>query len=219
MRCLLVNSIFLLALVIGISGCAAGENPIYTYKIVTPDAANQEPAIIKGSHEKHVSHVLPDASCPTEGEILFLILFSKSCSTNATRVYEHNFIDIIAVDDKKIGDNQMMTHYETEISPGQHSLLAFTYKTESGRNICSVAELDFTLKAGTYYIVKSRDDIDIEILDTSIVNINYGFEEQNIFPFNPAYGIECSDVEPYRDAFFARYKEKQNNKSQELYSK
>lgn len=121
----------------------------------------------------------------------------------------HQYTNLIAVDDKKVGDDLMISNYGTEISAGQHSLFVFTYKSatvnkiEGAPNNCYVAELDITLKADTHYIVQSYGDIDINIalIDTSTINVNNGHEKQNHFQFNSVREIVCVNVEMHRDAF------------------
>lgn len=197
--------LFLAAICLILSACSPFVNQNdkdlrHTYKVIMPGASEHDVAIIEGTHITTRSK----ANVPNGG------------------VAERKYANIIAVDDTKVGEYKIselsanmastrnylknaISSYKTEVSVGEHSLLALRVDD------CYVAEIKFTVEANKKYLIMPYTTFGklpgIIIKDIK-TNKNTSFNESlSVNGGSFLLPVSCEKLEEYRNDFIARHKQ------------
>jgi hypothetical protein len=192
-RCIQIQYAYLLALTMGLSGCFVIPEHFdekSTYKVIAQDTSHLPTARIEGLYQWQMGLV---------GHIDY-------------------YTNVIAIDETKVGDykyirqssdygsyrptyaeeylHSSITAYDTEVSPGQHSLLVLSVPP------CCIAEMNIYVESGKNYTVMAApyiEGVDVIVID-SVTKDQIGGSVWRKIP--------CESLEEYRDEFIARNKQK-----------
>ena len=183
--------IFLGTVAIGVSGCSIqtrfDEKPEVTYKVINPDASHLSTAKIEGTIEVD--------------SFAGGFYYTNIIAVDETRVGDYEYTKTSTNYNKTELKNYLISSisaYDTEISPGYHSLLVLT-----GALSCHLAEINFNAESNKKYRVMSAQG-SLVIVDSEtkeeVVSVSR-FETHGLWK-----KIPCEALEEYRDEFISRNK-------------
>lgn len=204
-RCL-----FLAAIILGLSACSPFSyqkdiDSRHTFKVITPGADDLGTAMIEGMYITARSN----SNVPHGGG------------------RELKYANIVAIDDTKVGEyktselstnlattknylKNAISSYKTEVSAGQHSLLALRVDD------CYVAEINFTVEANKKYVLLPHSRFGklpgIIIKDTETNEKTLFNRSISVTGGSFLLPVPCEKLEQYRNDFIARHKQKREQK-------
>lgn len=184
--------IFLVILAVGVTGCSIqtrfDEKPEITFKVISADASDLPTAKIEGTIEVD--------------SFAGGFYYTNIIAVDDTRVGDYQYIKTSAKYSKTELKNYLISSisaYDTELSPGQHSILVLT-----GAMSCHLAEIDFNVESSkTYRIMSAQGSLVIVDSETKeeVVSVS-NFDIPGLWK-----KIPCEALEEHRDDFISQHKD------------